>query len=99
VTHRIAESRRRRDGAVLAEFTRFVRLERERNTAIVEAATTLGPDARKDIQTRLKRMYGAGLETSFVQTPDLIGGMRIKIGSDVYDGSVRARLAAIEACF
>jgi hypothetical protein len=33
-------------------------------------------------------MAVAGL--GFTQNPSLIGGMRIKIGSDVYGGSVRA---------
>ena len=42
-------------------------------------------------------VYGTGLETSFSENPALIGGMRIRVGSDVYDGSVRARLAAIDA--
>jgi F-type H+-transporting ATPase subunit delta len=37
------------------------------------------------------------LATSFEHKPELIGGMRIKVGSDVYDGSVKARLAALEA--
>ena len=31
--------------------------------------------------------------------PVLLGGMRIQVGSDVYDGSVRARLAAIDAAW
>ena len=39
------------------------------------------------------------LETSFGENPALIGGMRIKVGSDVYDGSIRARLAALECGF
>jgi F-type H+-transporting ATPase subunit delta len=37
------------------------------------------------------------LDTAFAENPELIGGMRIQIGSDVYDGSVRARLKALEA--
>ncbi len=43
------------------------------------------------------RAYGTGLETSFVENPALIGGVRLQVGSDVYDGSVRARLDSIEA--
>ena len=35
----------------------------------------------------------------FAQNPALIGGMRIKVGSDVYDGSVQARLAALQESF
>ena len=50
-----------------------------------------------DVQTSLARLYGSGLHTSFELNPRLIGGMRIRVGSDVYDASVRARLAALEA--
>ena len=82
---------------VLSEFKRFVRLDRQRHTAVIEAATTLGAEARRDIRTALARIYGPGLETSVVRQPALIGGVRITVGSDVYDGSVRASLAAIEA--
>ncbi len=45
------------------------------------------------------RRYGAALRTTFVLQPALIGGLRIQVGSDVYDGSVRAGLAALERSF
>ena len=51
----------------------------------------------RDIQADLARVYGPGLNTSFALNLDLIGGVRIRVGSDVYDGSVRARLAALAA--
>ncbi|HVP79079.1 MAG TPA: F0F1 ATP synthase subunit delta [Thermodesulfobacteriota bacterium] len=47
----------------------------------------------------MARAYGPGISASFVHNPGLIGGMRIKVGSDVYDGSVRARLAGLEKTF
>ena len=34
---------------------------------------------------------------TFVPNPELIGGMRVTVGSDVYDGSIRNQLAALEA--
>ena len=74
-----------------------MRLERDRHTAVVESAAPLAGSVRDTVQAGLTRVYGRGLETSFGQNPALIGGMRIKVGSDVYDGSVRARLAALEA--
>jgi len=74
-----------------------VRLDRDRHTAVVETAAPLVPEVRADVQAGLARLYGDGLEASFEENPGLIGGMRIKVGSDVYDGSVRAKLAALQA--
>jgi F-type H+-transporting ATPase subunit delta len=39
------------------------------------------------------------LRTTFNVDPSLIGGLRITAGTDVYDGSVRARLDAVEQSF
>lgn len=75
----------------------MVRLERDRHLAVVESAATLPDDLRETVQARLVMVYGPGLETSFRQNADLIGGMRIKVGSDVYDGSIRRKLEALEA--
>jgi F-type H+-transporting ATPase subunit delta len=44
-------------------------------------------------------VYGPGIKTQFGLKPALIGGMRIKVGSDVYDGSVQSELAALEESF
>jgi len=45
--------------------------------------------------TDLKAKYGSDLATDFKINPDLLGGLRIKIGSDVWDGSVRNRLTRL----
>jgi F-type H+-transporting ATPase subunit delta len=97
VARQIAESKRRGALAVLSGLHRLVRLERDRHTARVESAKPLTDDVRRNVQESLKRRYGSALDTAFAENPDLIGGMRIQIGSDVYDGSVRARLKALEA--
>jgi F-type H+-transporting ATPase subunit delta len=97
VARGIAASRRRGALAILSDFQRLVRLDSERHTALVESATPLMPDMRAGIQAGLTRTYGPGVEATFAENPALIGGMRIKVGSDVYDDSVRARLAALEA--
>jgi F-type H+-transporting ATPase subunit delta len=97
VAKRVAASGRRGALPILSGFQRLVRLERDRHTAIVESAVPLAGSVRDAVQDGLARVYGRGLETSFDQNPALIGGMRIKVGSDVYDGTVRARLAALAA--
>jgi F-type H+-transporting ATPase subunit delta len=90
-------SAERRDGqAVLAHFLRLVRLDIARHTATVESATPLSADLQGVIQAGLTRRYGPGLVMAFSQRPELIGGMRVQVGCDVYDGSVRAGLEALE---
>jgi F-type H+-transporting ATPase subunit delta len=93
----LASSKRRGALAILSSFQRLVRLDRGRYTALVESATPLGDTARERIQSGLARTYGPALETVFAENRALIGGVRIKVGSDVYDGSIRAKLAALEA--
>lgn len=97
VAQRIAGSGRRGTLAILGDLLRLVRLDRDAHRAIVESATPLPDDMRIDLQSGLARVYGQGLETSFGVNPRLIGGMRIRVGSDVYDASVQAKLAALEA--
>jgi F-type H+-transporting ATPase subunit delta len=85
--------------AVLTAFERLVRLDSAQRVAVVETATPLPPEASKQVRDRLEQAYGPALNLSFSQNPALIGGMRVTVGSDVYDGSVQGRLAALEARF
>jgi F-type H+-transporting ATPase subunit delta len=84
---------------VLADFLRLVKLDREQHTAKVESATPLSPELQAAIKGGLERHYGEGLTTNFIERRELIGGMRIQVGSDVYDGSVLAGMKALERSF
>jgi F-type H+-transporting ATPase subunit delta len=99
VVQKIIDAERRGRLAVLSHFQRLVRLDLARHTAQVESAMPLPEDLRASVQAGLARTYGPGISASFAHNPGLIGGMRIKVGSDVYDGSIRARLAALERGF
>ncbi|MDB6035750.1 MAG: F-type H+-transporting ATPase subunit delta [Verrucomicrobiales bacterium] len=83
-------------GGILAHFQRLVKLDLDRRNALVESAIPLDAAAQNSIRENLTRTYGPGLNLSFKPNPALIGGLRIKVGSDVYDGSVQAKLAALE---
>jgi F-type H+-transporting ATPase subunit delta len=85
--------------ALATQFERLVKLERLRHTATVESAAPLPSDLRANVEASLVRLYGPDMSTSFAESPALIGGMRIRVGSDVYDGSVKAGLAALEKSF
>jgi len=82
----------RRDLAILSHFQRLVRLELDRRRAQIEDAVETPPALREGLQVNLTRRYGTGLNFSFRVNPALIGGLRVKVGADVFDGSVRARL-------
>ena len=81
------------------QFQHLVILNRRQHSAEVQSATSLPADLRASVQTNLVAAYGPGLSTSFSENPELIGGMRIRVASDVYDGSVKAGLAALEQRF
>lgn len=85
--------------AILSHFQRLVKLALEQRTARVESPVPLSPELQAEVQADLARTYGPGLDISFTKNPTLIGGLRIKVGSDVYDGSIQGRLAALQENF
>jgi len=92
-------SPRRRSVPVLQEFARLVRLARDQRTATVETAVPIAREVRNAVEQALVRRYGRGMPTRFAHTPALIGGMRVTVGSDVFDGSVRWRLVDLARRF
>src|SRR5215813_319857 len=99
VVQRVLASERRDCLALLSRFQRLVRLDQEAHTAAVETASPLPPDLRANVESGLRNAYGPKMNIQFAQKPALIGGMRIKAGNDVYDGSVQFELAALEKAF
>ncbi len=85
--------------AILTHLQRLIKLDEARRTAKVESATALGADVEANLKNTLEARYGKGLHFSFLENPALIGGTRVQVGSDVFDGSVRARLQALEDSF
>jgi len=81
---------------VLEAYKRLLRLEVEKRSATIETATELSPDAGAQIVANLKRKYGSDLAARFVVNSELLGGMRIRVGSDVWDSSVRNRLHRLQ---
>jgi len=78
---------------------RLVKLDVEQHSARVESAAPLPADLQTDVADRIKRIYGTGVEISFSRNPALLGGLRVKVGSDLYDGSIRTRLEKLEQSF
>ena len=84
---------------ILAHLQRLVKLDIERRSARVESAVATSDSLQTAVKANLAQRYGQGLSVTFAVNPSLIGGLRVKVGSDVFDGSVKARLAELEASF
>jgi F-type H+-transporting ATPase subunit delta len=81
---------------VLQYYKRLLRLEIEKRHAKIESATQLAPQVASKIVERLKKKYGEDLSTEFVVDPTLLGGVRVRVGSDVWDGTLRNRLERLK---
>ena len=80
------------EGQILHEFQRLVRLEIEKRTARVESAIALDAAQKANIETSLRGRFGSDIQTGFFVNPSLIAGIRVQIGSDVYDANIFERL-------
>lgn len=83
----------------LSRFQRLVRLKRDAHSAKVESSSPLSREIQAQIESELARMYGRGLLLSYANDPTLLGGVRITVGSDVYDGSIKGRLQELAQRF
>ena len=92
----LAEKKPRNYMKALEAYKRLLRLEVEKRSATIETATELAPEAGEQIVANLKRKYGGDLAAKFVVNPELLCGMRIRVGSDVWDSSVRNRLHRLQ---
>jgi len=81
---------------VLKNYRRLLRIEVEKRRARIETASEMDPATRAEVVTNLKKKYGSDLAPEFVVNPELLGGMRIRVGSDVWDGTVRNRLERLQ---
>jgi len=81
---------------ILKNYRRLLRLEVEKRRARIETASEMDPATQSEVVTNLKKKYGSDLTPEFVVNPELLGGMRIRVGSDVWDGSVRNRLQQLQ---
>ena len=84
---------------VLDAYKRLLRLEVEKRSATIESASELAADAASQLAQNLRRRYGVDLALQFIVNPELLGGMRIRVGSDVWDSSVRNRLHRLQQQF
>lgn len=89
---RQSETRRRE---LLKAYLRQMRREQARNTLLIEHAGPLASKARDEIVSSMSAKAGRRLSVETRENPELLGGVRVRLGDDVYDASIAGRLAAL----
>ncbi|MFL2909836.1 MAG: ATP synthase F1 subunit delta [Limisphaerales bacterium] len=85
--------------AILSHLHRLIKLDVQRRTAVVQSAIALNENQQAQVRENLSKIYGNNLNYTFTENSELIGGMKLKVGSDVFDGSVRTRLTNLQESF
>jgi F-type H+-transporting ATPase subunit delta len=80
---------------ILSRFKSFVRVEVNRRTFSVQSAVALADEAAS-IFHDLTEKFGPPLATV---NPALVGGLRIQVGSHVWDGSISQKLRLLNPTF
>ena len=88
----IAKEKPRYYLALLTEIEKLAKIELQKRTLFVETAKPIANGQIDEIQSLLQKRSPSPLISKHRVNPSLIGGLRIKVGSDVWDGSIAARL-------
>ena len=93
----VAQQKLPQVASLLREFLRLITAEINRRVARVEHAGDLSTDAVREISEPFSQRYGRPIEATAMRNPDLIAGLRVRIGCDVYENSVASQLAALKS--
>ncbi len=81
--------------SILAEFDRYATRGPVQNGARVTSAVALTEKEKSALEGKLKGRYGSDLQFDYVVDPGILGGVIVRIGDKVIDGSVSGKLAAL----
>jgi F-type H+-transporting ATPase subunit delta len=83
-------------GEINQKFAELLDVRAGMVAATVTTARTVPENAQQKLHAKLLTMTGKKVRINFTTDPDLIGGLVTRIGSTVYDGSVRNHLQMIK---
>jgi F-type H+-transporting ATPase subunit delta len=83
---------------ILTRLQKLIELAADERTVRLESAAPL-TDRGAGIFADLEKQFGPAYRTSYEQNPALLGGLRIRRGSKIWDGSLSGRLTRLEQAF
>jgi F-type H+-transporting ATPase subunit delta len=81
--------------ALLQEYRRLVARQLDRSHAVVEHAGAISDTILRAIGDTLSHRYGRPIAASSQLAPELIAGLRIRVGDDVFESSIAGQLAVL----
>ena len=99
VFSKLIEQKPRDYRAILAGLQKLTRLDVEKRKVTVESAVELDQITRQRVFSDLALKYGNDLDVQYAINPALLGGLRIRVGNDVFDGSVQGRIDRLAKAF
>jgi len=79
------------------QFQTLVRARQGVSEAVIHSAFPMDAAQLADIQGGLEKRFGRKLQPSVQVDPELIGGVRVVVGDEVLDTSVKARLERMKS--
>lgn len=92
----IEKSRPENSSAVLRALKRLVEAEISRSQVVIEYAGEPVPAAFAEINASMAQHYGRPLESVTIARPELIAGLRVRVGCDIYENTVVSQLASLK---
>ncbi len=83
--------------AVLRRYHRLIAGQLARNRALVEHGGPVDDGLLRTIETAFTRKYQRPVAAVARPNPDLIAGLRVRVGDDVYEASVANQLSTLSA--
>ncbi|MCL6429891.1 MAG: F0F1 ATP synthase subunit delta [Anaerolineae bacterium] len=77
------------------EIGGLTRSRTSRDEAIVRTAVPLTPEERAELERLVAARFGRGRRVVFQVDPELLGGVWLRVGGRIVDGSLRGRLEAL----
>jgi len=99
VITKLRETQPRNHKSILVAFKNFIEIELKKGLATIESAVELTPDVKQSIEASLTQKYNRTLSFIYTITPELLGGVKVRVGDDLIDNSVQAKIEKLSAAF
>ena len=73
---------------LLKDYFKRIKAVVEKQTATIETSAELSPEAFEELAAKIRNRAGAKIEIKTLVNPNLLGGIKVRCGDDVFENSV-----------